>query len=399
LVQLFTMKILLFTNSLLTDSDSSWLLLSKMLSRMTEHEIIIFSSNHLLKTRKIIQYCDVIHYSLILNTPLIKKIINQKWEKLNLYIALFYAKILARKIHQIVDRKSIDKLWINNGVLTVLTLTRLLKKPFIPYHVSIFDDPLHNRNYKVYGERLENDFVEILKTSTSLDVTVPDLKDYYVENRFIQSTHPVGISHGGYFKESIKEEIEIRPQVKKICLTGHIFWLESFLVFCSAVEKVCMDNGIEIHVFSNKNSQLLLRIKKRLEKYSDFVSIKPFVPENEIIDTITKYDLAYIQMSFHKDDKHKCITSFPSKTYNYLSSTVPILLHSPDYAAISKFLKGSNLCHSINTIRPDEIDCAFKGILNFAPRNSIHKNVIEFNNRPNINSHFDNLIKIIGANI
>lgn len=101
-------------------------------------------------------------------------------------------------------------------------------------------------------------------------------------------------------------------------------------------------------------------------------------------------------MSFHPNDKHKCITSFPSKTHNYLSSTIPILLYSPDYAAVSKFLNRNQLCHSIHTCQHVEIESAFKEILNFAPRNAIHKNIIEFNKRPDINSHFDDWVKIIG---
>jgi len=134
------MKILLFTHSRLTDSDSGWLLLNKMLSRLTEHEIIIFSANHLLKAPKRIQNCEVIHYPLILDNPKIKKFINKRWKGSNVRIAFFYSKNLARKIHRIIAQKSIDKIWIYSFPLTILTLSRLFavvpERPSCPSALS-----------------------------------------------------------------------------------------------------------------------------------------------------------------------------------------------------------------------------------------------------------------------
>ncbi|MDY0199937.1 MAG: hypothetical protein RBR40_03000 [Tenuifilaceae bacterium] len=391
------MKILLFTTSLLSDKDSSWLLLKKMIKQLNEHEITIYSANYLRKKNNKYENYHIIHNTLTLNTPLIAKSINKIWKKLNFYIALFYSRKLSRKIHQIVVKRSIDKIWIYNGMLTVLTLTELLEKITIPYHVSIFDDLLNNKNYKAYEKSLNNEFIKIIKNSTSLDVVVPEQKDYYIERGILQPSHQVGISYGGYFKDSSNVNLEIQSNVTKICLTGNIFGIESFIIFCSSVEKTCVKKGIKIHIYTNNNPLTLQTIKKSLIKFTNFVTIMPFVPEEKIVSTIAQYDLAYIQVPFSKEDKHKAITSFPSKTHNYLSSSVPILLHSPDYAAVSQFLKTNGLCYSINTIDPEEILLKFEQLLCLDTRKAIHKKIVAFNNKPNNNLHFNNLMKIIGA--
>ena len=391
------MKILLFVPFSLTDQNSAWLLFKKILSHTTEHEITILSLSHKIKPQKKYETYDLIHYTLLSNQPIIRKIVNKVWKKGHYYIALYSSKYYAKQISKIIEKKSIQKIWIFNDMLTVLTISELLKDTTIPYHVSIFDDMLHNKYYKIYGERLENEFIKTLKNSTSIDVIVPEQKDFYIENNIIKPSHSVAVSYAGIFKKSISEKYVVQKKVKKICVTGSVFGLESFATFCSAVEEICTNEKIEIHIYTNYDKLTKLNIEKILYKYLHFVSLKQFVPEKEIINTILKYDIAYIQAPFNSEDKHKAITSFPSKTHNYLSSTVPILLHSPDYAAISKFLKGNNLCYSINTINEDEIKTAFIRFLNYNVRCSIRKNIMEFNDMPNNNLHFENISKIIAS--
>ena len=389
------MKILLITTSQLNDKSSSWLLLKQMINKISGHKIVIFSTNHFIKTNKEILGREVIYYSLILNNIIIRKIINRTWKKLNLVIDHYYSKILSKKINNIIKGRSIDKIWIYNSPLTILTLHRLLATP-IPYHISIFDDIFHNKVLEAsYGEILFTKYLNLLQNSESLDVIVPEQRDYYLKNKLINSSQSIGISYGGCFKNSQIDNYKVNDNIKNICITGSIFGIESFVTFCSAIENICAEKSIEIDIYTNANNLTKTLINKHLARFSNFVKLKPFVSEKFIVQTILNYDLAYIQVPFSESYKHKAITSFPSKTHNYLASTVPILLHSPDYAAVSKFLRKNDLCYAINTIKPGEIEVLFQNILNPELRSSIRDNVVNFNNRADKNQHFVDLIKVI----
>ncbi len=389
------MRILLFTTSKNSDKSSSWLLLKQMIDRLTNHEVIIFNPMSFRKFNNGFQNNEVIHYFFFLDNILIRKLINKTWKKFNLYLDLYHSRLLSKRIHKIILNRSIDKIWIYNDMLTVLTLNKLLERINIPYHISIFDDLLFNKTFTIYGNKLKNNFISLLTKSSSIDVIVPEQKEYYVEKGLINSQHLTGFTYGGCFKKSISENVIIKNEVKKICLTGNIFGIESFLIFLSAIEDICLNRSIQIDIFTNQNSLSKQTLKMRFARYSQFVNIKKFIPSKEIISTISNYDLAYLQVSFSDTDKHKAITSFPSKTHNYLASTVPILLHSPNYAAVYKFLRDNNLCHPIDTIDPIEIKNNFMKILDQNRRIEIHESIKYFNKKSDANKHFEDLIKIL----
>jgi glycosyltransferase involved in cell wall biosynthesis len=66
------------------------------------------------------------------------------------------------------------------------------------------------------------------------------------------------------------------------------------------------------------------------------VSVEPLVPSREIPALLAGADALLLPFSFSEEERDVVSTSFPTKTADYLASGVPILVHAPPYATISR---------------------------------------------------------------
>jgi hypothetical protein len=384
-------KILLFTTSIISERNSSWLLLRQIIKRIDDEKLLILSANFQKPKKKNLIGKKIIWHRLFWKNPILIKIFNNSFKKMNVFIDYYYSKKLAQSIFEICESHQIVKLWILADSIPILTINRIIDKLKVPIHFSIYDEPINNKNLSHYGSNLKTAFQKILSTCNTVDFIIPEMRHYYDLKGLINSKTIYSYSYGGEFKFSINNNI-LKTKVRKICIGGNVFGLKTFVTFCESIKEVCIRENIVIHIYSNWDFFAREVVKRELRFFREFVKFKPFVKNNDIIQILNSYDILYLPFSFESEDKIKTITSFPSKTHNYLSSTVPIILHAPDYSSINKYLNRYGLCHPITSLQKKNIEKEFYSILELSNRSAIQKNVLKFNANQR-NEHMLDLVK------
>ena len=107
----------------------------------------------------------------------------------------------------------------------------------------------------------------------------------------------------------------------------------------------------KIHIYSG------YKFYKQIFNHHEFVN-----NQNELINTISQYDVGLIPMSFNKKDRDLVTTSFPGKASTYISAGLPILVIAPDYSAISRIVEQYGIGEVINLNNPEKVMKALERI-------------------------------------
>ena len=379
--------ILLLTSSVISDKCSSWLLLKKITSYVGKQNVVVYSINGSKYNHE--EDINIIHRYTWLKSSFVRKLINKTQKKFTFKIDKFISKRVYKDIIHIIKKENIKILWIYSDIIPLLVVEKLVRENVnIPFHVSVFDDPLTNINFFMFEPLLNQCVKLVLSKCKSIDVSSQYLFDKYVENGIIKDKLPFGITYGGEFRPIVtNNKTEIRQYVKKICLTGNIFGIESFITFIKSIKPICLEQNIFIDIYSNADSLSLLSLKYKFGEYSNFISFKPFVNEIFLDRLLLEYDLLLLPVSFSNSEREIAKSSFPSKTHNYLHSAVPILLFSPKYAGIYNFLVEKKLCSVIDSDNPLIIKKEFEMALDYDNRKKISANIYNFSTNNEINTH------------
>lgn len=99
-----------------------------------------------------------------------------------------------------------------------------------------------------------------------------------------------------------------------------------------------------------------------------------WIDQQELLLKLTKMDLCYCPYRFSKEFEIIARLSFPAKLTSYLRSGVPVFIHAPAYASISKFLEDGISGYICNTEEIDGIIACLKKVMDDGARNVVGEN-------------------------
>lgn len=123
---------------------------------------------------------------------------------------------------------------------------------------------------------------------------------------------------------------------------------------------------------------------KRMGLDSPNVAVSPHVPPGEIPRFLSEADILFIGYSFDARIKHMASTSLATKLTEYLASGVPILVHAPPYASISRYCKSEGF--GLLVEEPDEKKLA-EAILRLATDSNLRERLARNATATFLNNH------------
>ncbi len=110
-------------------------------------------------------------------------------------------------------------------------------------------------------------------------------------------------------------------------------------------------------------SPLSIEQAKQLRWDHENIEIEGWVPQAELLDSLSTADILLLPYSFADSSRHAVETAFPSKTADYLASGRPILVFGPKYSTLVNYARQEGFAEIV-----DEFTTAAlaKGIQNIA---------------------------------
>jgi len=391
------MKILLITSGANNDKCSSWLVFSNFVKLMrTEFNAdikIICLSPKFFNTKSELGETN---YSLFLINGLLAVVFNRINKNYLWIISNFYTRIYSHKIYRYIKKNKINKLWIKADLIPMMFLDQILKKKYIPYHISVFDDPFFYQGYLPFIDKVNLKFKKLFTDAASIDTPTSFLYNYYKNNNIINNNTIVSESFVGVFKNSLKSP-KINNKVRKIALTGSIYGIDAMIAFISAVSEILIKEKIEFHLITNTYGVYIKYLQLKYKNIFEYVKIMPFIPEHKLINELQNYDLLYLPMKFDEKYIFQTNSSFPSKTHNYLASQIPIIVHAPKNSSLYDFFESNNLGIIFDNLDKYDITSRFIKLLDKNTRLDLSNKIRLFNETSVSNYHVKKLYNIINS--
>jgi glycosyltransferase involved in cell wall biosynthesis len=204
----------------------------------------------------------------------------------------------------------------------------------LPIYIHIMDDWLESIGkdsiFAFYlNKKINNEFNDLLRI-TKKNIAISSYMAYEYKKRFktewIFFNNPVNIENWG-LKYVPNRLTGSKYKVGYFGSIGnHNF--DSIMFFIKLVNSSELKNFLEIHFYT-----------QNLSDNFNNTFFHPFLSYNEIPKAISEYDFLILPLSFKKSNEKFIKYSMPTKLTEYLASSVPVILISPQNIAVTEFVK------------------------------------------------------------
>jgi hypothetical protein len=246
---------------------------------------------------------------------------------------------------------------VSEDIISLAVATRIKKaRPNVLIHFSMLDLPWSYPARNCYKRVLRDDFIQLfIKNVASADFTTEEMASIFHDEGF------VGMSLVTY--SAIDVIAEGSSDSKILGSTNDVFAAESKLVYAGSLRA-----SKEFSQFCDALKRLIASGTKDygLDLYgpSDFVhsavSCFGFIPPKDINDILQNYSFGLVPMSFDEEDGELIRTSFPSKTWLYLSNGIVPIVLAPASAGVSKLINDYSIGVVISDVR--DISATLEGL-------------------------------------
>jgi len=238
---------------------------------------------------------------------------------------------------KIIAREKIELLlgYSDHGLALFSTyfLHKITKRPFFLYFFDLYSGNNFPFPHKILAYFLEP---KLFQSAEKIFVMSEALRDYYQK----KYKREIIVVHNSIPIEKPKPEIVINhSQPYKIVFTGAIYWAQAGAIknLIKVVER--LENlNIQFWLYTPYTKKILnsqgIFENKRVIFSTGIPSEMPKIQENA--------DILFVPLAFKTKYPLVINTSSPGKTYEYLVSGRPILIHAPQSSYIAQYAKKHN---------------------------------------------------------
>lgn len=224
---------------------------------------------------------------------------------------------------------------IGTAFLSTYLLHKATKKPFFLYFYDLYYGNKSSFIYRTLAYFLEP---RLFKSAEKIFVMNELLKEHY-EKKY---NREVFVIRNSIAIEDYPKPIEKKDNspIFKIVFTGAVYWAQSQAIrnLIKAVNNL-KDKNIQFWIYTTYD-------KKAIHEQGIFEGGRVFFAScgpSEAPEVQRNADVLFVPLSFEKENALLINTSSPGKTYEYLISGRPILIHAPKDSYIARYAKENDL--------------------------------------------------------
>jgi len=261
-----------------------------------------------------------------------------------------------------------DIIW---GIAQGQTMTKIIRpvaqRCNIKYVVQLFD-PIcwwltSNKVDKVTVKRVMREYGKMINNAYCLIGPSEEMeRDYAIRYGCERS---VGIMMP--FSKGVK----YRRQEKNgdnlvIAISGQLYARSTILKFINALTNMGWKYGNKKIIFRIYGPEIVFNGLHDVE-----IEYKGWIDQDRLLQELNTADLLYCPYRFDEGFREVATYSFPGKLSTYMKTGVPILVHSPDYSSISKFVRKYECGYVIDSVETSEIESLLVQVLDDANKETI----------------------------
>ena len=238
-----------------------------------------------------------------------------------------------------------------NSFADISFLYRLNKKLKLPVVTHVVDDYRNKDNFSLFRVIVRMQSSKMIRNiinQSCLNLSICDemSEEYYkrFNKIFYPFVNPVDFQ--------LNPVINYSNKLKKfkIIYAGRITIgnIEAISTYIDVVESL-QNDGIDI-LFDIYSSDFISEIIKKTQK-SQAVFFKGYLEHSKINETLSRYDLLFLPLSFSKKSIKYTRLSLPTKTSEYMISGVPILIYAPTETALYRYAARKEWAFLISSAR------------------------------------------------
>ncbi|MCR5254668.1 MAG: hypothetical protein K6D96_01945 [Acetatifactor sp.] len=279
----------------------------------------------------------------------------------DVFITYTEVRRIRKRIERHIKKIKPDMIW---GVVQGQTMTKLIRRVAtdcqIEYSVQFYDpiswwfqankvDKLTQMKVmKEYGRMISDSYCFI----GASDIMAEDYKALYGCKK------SVGIMMPFDKGDSCSKKIKRDDKTFVIAISGQLYARSTILAFLYALSLMNWEYeekkiifriyGPEISFYGIKNAH---------------IEYRGWIEQEQLLKELNEADLLYCPYRFDEGFREVATYSFPGKLSTYMKTGVPIMVHSPEYSSIVRFVKEYQSAYVLETVDPSVIVAELKKII------------------------------------
>ena len=264
---------------------------------------------------------------------------------------------IKRKITKFAKERDIDAIW---GIVQGQTMTKLIRpiaiRCKVPYILQIFD-PI---DWWFQSHRVDDftckyvmkEYKRMLSNATCFLGASPYMAADYTKEYGCKDAVPIMMPFDYSGDTPNKNRISKKRSDENyvIVLSGQLYARSTIAVLLKALAEMKWECEGKRIIFRIYGADIFFDRSGPV-----YMEYRGWVPQKQLLEELEDADLLYCPYRF--DDKFEMTArySFPGKLSTYMNTSTPILVHSPEYSSISRFIKKYECGYVLESVEKDDM--------------------------------------------
>lgn len=278
-----------------------------------------------------------------------------------------YIPRIKRKITAFAKEREIDAIW---GVVQGQTMTKLIRpiagRCGVPYIVQIFDPIIWwFQSHKVDSftqNCVMREYGRMLSHATCFIGASPYMTEDYMKEFGCKTAVPIMMpfdySGKRFCDGEDKDSVPKNRDTFIIVLSGQLYARSTIAVLLKALTEMNWEYKGKRIIFRIYGADIFF--DKSGPVYMEY---RGWIPQKQLLEELEEADLLYCPYRFDDKFEKTARYSFPGKLSTYMNTSTPLLVHSPAYSSISRFIKKYESGYVLESVEKDDMIEMLKRII------------------------------------
>lgn len=299
------------------------------------------------------------------------------------YVNIVRLPAIKRKIAAFAREMQPDLIW---GVVQGQTITKLIRpvaeRCGLPYIVQVFD-PINwwfqtNKVDRWTQKRVMAEYGRMIHNAKCFIGASPEMAAAFAEQYDCPRHVPIMMPFEASGAPGAIQPADGRPEERKerdsfiIALTGQLYAYGTIMSLLAALNDMKWKHAGKRIVFRVYGANMHFDMPTPC-----YMEYRGWVPQEQLMEELKDVDLLYCPYRFDADFEQTARYAFAGKLCSYMRTGIPLLVHSPDYSSISRFVKRNECGYVLESVVQSDIVQTVKGIMDDDGRYDLARRAVQ----------------------